>query len=293
MAGRQKRPSPILGAASTMIGEASSVLVTRGSRFRHTFEAQVETIGSDPGQARKVFEESEIRSLAATMMEQGQLQPILLRADPASKGRWIIVAGERRWRAAVQNGWKSILAIEHDGDPEVASLLENLQRVDLTPVEEASGLQRLIKEKGWSQAAAAASLGRSKAEVSATLRILTLPVDLLKAVLTSELTIAKNVLIELARVEDAEARERLLSLAWAKRLTVRAIRDVLENKRKRGLSTPATGDRLKPRTIDRLIERLRAASNENRQLEEGERERLVRLMRELERRLASDEERGG
>lgn len=276
-----------------MIGEASSTLVTRGSRFRHTFEAQVETIGSDPGQARKVFEESEIRSLAATMMDQGQLQPILLRADPASKGRWIIVAGERRWRAAVQNGWKSILAIEHDGDPEVASLLENLQRVDLTPVEEASGLQRLIKEKGWSQAAAAASLGRSKAEVSATLRILTLPVDLLKAVLTSELTIAKNVLIELARVEDAEARERLLSLAWAKRLTVRAIRDVLESKRKRGLSAPATGDRLGPRTIDRLIERLRAASNEDRQLEEGERERLVRLMRELERLLASDEERGG
>ena len=173
MASRNKRPSPILGTAAAMIDEASGTLVTQDSRFRHTFEVPIDAVRPDPRQARKVFDDAEIRALAATMAAHGQLQPILLRKDPEARGRWVIVAGERRWRAALTLGWRFLLAIEHDGDPEVASLIENLQRVDLTPVEEARGLERLIKDKGWRQDAAAEALGRSKAEISAILRILT------------------------------------------------------------------------------------------------------------------------
>ncbi len=142
MSAKPRRPSPILGAASAMIDEASDTLVTATSRFRHSFEAEVGAIRNDPHQPRKWFGEDDIASLARTMDERGQLQPILLRRDPASKGRWLIVAGERRWRAAKLNNWTTILAIEHDGDFEVASLLENLQRVDLSPIEEAKGLQK-------------------------------------------------------------------------------------------------------------------------------------------------------
>src|SRR5579875_1675909 len=179
MAGRSRPPSPILGAAAAMIGEASNALVGKESRFRHTFEIPLEKIRPDPNQSRKTFDPEEIAALAATMASAGQLQPILVRPDPEARGGWIIVAGERRWRAARLNGWDSILAIAHDGDPEVAALIENLQRVDLSPIEEARGLERLIAGKGWTQNDAAAALGKSKAEISARLRILSLAPEVL------------------------------------------------------------------------------------------------------------------
>ncbi len=207
-----------------MIGEASGTLVTSGGRFRHSFEVDTAAISPDPTQARKTFDMEEIAGLANTMADQGQLQPILLRRDTDTRGRWIIIAGERRWRAAQLNGWSTVLAIEHNGDPEVAALIENLQRVDLSPVEEARGLQRLIAEKNWSQDRAAAALGKSKSDVSAMLGILDLPEELLDRVLTSELLVSKNVLIELARVEGEGVQKRLVKLAMEGGLTIRAIR---------------------------------------------------------------------
>ncbi|HYE52763.1 MAG TPA: ParB/RepB/Spo0J family partition protein [Azospirillaceae bacterium] len=224
MAAKTKRPSPILGAASAMIGDASDSLVTRESRFRHTFEAAVARIRPDPGQARKHFDPADLAALAATMKERGQLQPVLVRRDPEARGGWILVAGERRWRAAALNGWTELLAIEHDGDPEVAALLENLQRVDLSALEEARGLRRLIEGKGWSQAQAADALGKAKSEVSATLRILTLPAPVLDRLAEGALDLPRNVLVELARIEDAATLDRLLRLAEEGRLNVRAIR---------------------------------------------------------------------
>ncbi|MDT8873315.1 ParB/RepB/Spo0J family partition protein [Komagataeibacter rhaeticus] len=88
------------------------------------------------------------------MVAEGQLQPILVRrvTNSQSDKRWVIVAGERRWRAAQHAGWSSMLAIEHDGDAEVAALIENLQRVDLNPLEEATGIQRLIEKEAGTRA---------------------------------------------------------------------------------------------------------------------------------------------
>src|SRR5579859_1984791 len=137
---RSRRPSPLLTTASSMIADASARLVIAGSRFRHSFEVAVTAVTPDPEQPRKTFIDADIAGLAATMAEHGQLQPILLRRDPAAADRWIIVAGERRWRAALHNGWTTLLAIESDSDPEVVTILENLQRVGLSPVEEARGL---------------------------------------------------------------------------------------------------------------------------------------------------------
>jgi ParB family chromosome partitioning protein len=221
---RSARISPILGAVTSMIGEASQTLVTDAGRFRHSFEIRLDAIAPDPAQARKRFDEAEIAGLAASMREQGQLQPILVRRDETARARWIIIAGERRFRAAQSLAWPSILAIEHIGDPEIAALIENLQRVDLSPVEEARGLHRLIAEKSWSQDRAAAALGKTKVDVSGTLRILTLPEEIAAAVLTSELALPKNVLIEMARLDDLPTLRRLAALARDGKLTIRAIR---------------------------------------------------------------------
>ncbi|WP_119681499.1 ParB/RepB/Spo0J family partition protein [Indioceanicola profundi] len=296
MAGKAKRPSPILGAASAMIGDASDTLVTRDSRFRHTFEAPLERIRADPGQPRKRFDAAEIQALAATMAEQGQLQPILVRRDPDSRAGWIIVAGERRWRAAALNGWPALLAIEHSEDPEVAALIENLQRVDLTPVEEARGLQRLIEGKGWSQNQAAQALGKSKGEVSATLRILSLPEEILDGVLTSELDIPRNALVELARIESGTVRDQLVELARKGMLTVRSIRAAREAEEQK--STVQSGEPAPTRTgskagihfsvrgLEKMTTALHAARTAGHTLGAEERRCLEQLKAEIDSILA-------
>ncbi|MCB4825427.1 ParB/RepB/Spo0J family partition protein [Roseicella aerolata] len=294
MGARAKRPSPVLGAAMALIGEASDTLVPKNSRFRHTFEAPVDRIQPDPDQPRKVFTEVEIAALAATMAEQGQLQPILLRRDPDQRGNYVIVAGERRWRAARLNGWPTVLAIEHDGDAEVAALIENLQRVDLTAVEEARGLDRLIKGKGWTQVQAAEVLGKSKGEISATLRILTLPQLVLDGVLTSELDIPRNALVELARIENTTVRDRLIGMARNGGVTIKAIRAAKEaevpgNTATVGDDPAQSPERHRPPvgqfsfgTLDRLTLKLRAYRDEGRTVSEDERKHLEDLRREID-----------
>ncbi len=290
---RSRLSSPILGTAAAMIDEASKNLVGRESRFRHTFEAPIDSIEPDPAQARVRFDEVEIAALAATMAMRGQLQPILVRKEPTSAHRWIIVAGERRWRAARLNGWSTVLAIEPEGDPEVLSLIENLQRVDLTPVEEARGLQRLIVGRSWTQSAAAEALGKSKAEVSAMLRILTLPPALLEAVLTSELEIPKNALIELARIEAPSVRDKLLALARQGTLTVRAIREAqvkIDGSTDRGGASSSSEqhiNRLNLRVLDRLTHGLQEVRTAGRIVSPSERNRLTRLRDEIEALLAT------
>lgn len=223
------RRSPILGAVTSMISAESERLITQTTTFRHSFELDIDRATPDPLQARKQFNDIDIAALAETMASQGQLQPILVRRSRVDDREiWFIVAGERRWRAAKMNGWLTILAIEHTGDTEVIGLIENLQRVDLSPVEEALALQRLITGRHWPQERAAQALGKTKGDISSTLRILTLPADLLAKVLTSELTVPKNTLIELARVEDPVAQARLIALAMAGQLTIRSVRDERE-----------------------------------------------------------------
>lgn len=228
MSSKLKRASPVLEVAALAIGQASQSLVSATSDFNHSFELAIDAVRPDPDQPRSAFDDKALRALADTLRAEGQLQPILVRRDPERKGQWIIVAGERRWRAARLLDWTAILAMPFSGDPEVATLLENLQRVDLSPLEEARGLRRLIEGKGWTQDHAAKALGKPKSDISGTLGILSLPDDVLSAVLTSEPMLGKNVLVELARVGDPAGLAKLVALAKRGSLTVKAVREVRE-----------------------------------------------------------------
>jgi ParB family chromosome partitioning protein len=252
------------------------------SRFQHTFEVAVAAIRPNPDQPRRIFDEAEINSLATTMEREGQLQPILLRRGEQDD-EWILLAGERRWRAAQANSWVSILAIEHTGDPDIIPLLENLQRVDLSPVEEAIAVQRLIAEKAWTQDQTAQALGKSKSEISAVLGILSLPEKLLEAVLTSELVLSKNVMVELARVAPGPAQNRLFSLAHAGRLTIRDIRAARETDINTSRSVKAISDnRSNLPNISRIATKLRTIRLTGVQLSDTERDILVELRQEID-----------
>ena len=243
---RKRRPSPLLGAVANSIGEATNSLVTPASRFAHTFEAPLDRVLPDPDQPRKNFDPEGLASLASTMSDQGQLQPILLRRDPERPADWVIVAGERRWRAAKLLRWTSILAIEwkkQDGAGALA-LLENLQRIDLTPVEEARGIQRLLESQGWTQTRVAEVLGRTKGEISASLRMLTLPPSFVMDLENGKLDLPRNILVELARLPAGRMRDALIANAYAGRITVRALRAA-----KMAHEAPAEADEPSSRTV--------------------------------------------
>ena len=157
--------------------------------------ANVETlplreIEPDPGQPRKTFDEQTLGELAASIAEHGLLQPIAVRPQP--RGGYSIVAGERRWRACRMAGLNEVPVVVKDVSDEQAmelALVENLQREDLDPVEEAAGIRELMTRCGLTQEQAAQKLGKSRSALANTLRLLHLPEPVLALLKSGQLNI--------------------------------------------------------------------------------------------------------
>lgn len=140
-------------------------------------------IEPDRGQPRTKFSEEALAELEASIREYGVLQPLLVR--PMSDGSYKIVAGERRWRAARRAGLKEVPVIIKsltDAEAAAIALIENLQREDLNPIEEAAGIRKLIEEYGYTQEEAAEKLSKSRSAIANALRLLSLPKDVSKMV---------------------------------------------------------------------------------------------------------------
>ena len=142
-------------------------------------EIAIGDIDPNPDQPRRVFQEESIAQLAQSIKDQGVLQPILV--VPGDGGRYRIVAGERRWRAARMAGLETVPCVVRDLDivqqMEIA-LIENLQREDLNPIEVAQGIRGLMQHCGYTQEAVANRLSKSRPAVANLLRLLTLPDDI-------------------------------------------------------------------------------------------------------------------
>jgi ParB family chromosome partitioning protein len=131
-----------------------------------------------PFQPRRQIDPAELAALADSIREQGVLQPILARPDATAPGRYQIIAGERRWRAAQQAGLHEIPALVRvlaDSMAMAAALVENLQREDLNPMDEGEGYRRLIEDFSLTQERVAESVGKSRSHVANTMRLLKLP----------------------------------------------------------------------------------------------------------------------
>ena len=140
-------------------------------------------------QPRKYFDKDALQVLAESVAANGLLQPIVVR--PVDGGRWQIISGERRWRACRMAGLREIPVVVREGDDLAAlelGLIENLQREDLNAVEEAEGYRVLAEEYGMTQEQIAARVGKSRPAVANALRILSLPPDVLKLVLSGDLS---------------------------------------------------------------------------------------------------------
>ena len=151
----------------------------------------IESLKPNPDQPRKQFAAEHLEELTASIRDKGVLQPILVRAQPGEDGMWQIIAGERRWRAAQAARLKFVPIIERPMDDvevmEVA-IIENVQRADLNPVEEAMAYGSLISRFGRTQDALAGVVGKSRSHVANTLRLLQLPDSVLNHVMENRLS---------------------------------------------------------------------------------------------------------
>jgi ParB family chromosome partitioning protein len=146
-------------------------------------------ISPNPNQPRRSFGDAELAELAGSIRARGVLQPILVR--PVGEGRFEIVAGERRYRAALAAGLTSIPAIVRpltEAEVLEIAIIENVQRVDLNPIEEAMGYQALIERFGRTQAELAEVVGKSRPHIANTLRLLSLPGDIQDLVREAKIT---------------------------------------------------------------------------------------------------------
>lgn len=160
---------------SALLGDAP---MDSGASLGSTTEARIEQLRRNPLQPRKSFDEQELETLASSIRAHGVLQPVLVRPLADHAGHYEIVAGERRWRAAQLAGLSVIPIVVRELDDLATlevSIVENLQRADLDPIEEALAFQQLLDRFGRTQQSVAEAVGRSRAHVANTLRLLALP----------------------------------------------------------------------------------------------------------------------
>jgi ParB family chromosome partitioning protein len=180
----------------------------------------IERITPERGQPRQHFDRPALEELAASIRQKGILQPILVRRNGAD---YRLVAGERRWRAAQLAGLHEVPALVRDlsdGDVFEIALIENLQREDLDPIEEALAYQRLIEERGLTQEQAADRVGRDRSTVANALRLLKLPEALRDALAAGTLSPGHG--RALLVVGSEERLLKLAQLVIARQLSVRA-----------------------------------------------------------------------
>ncbi|HEY2817161.1 MAG TPA: ParB/RepB/Spo0J family partition protein [Casimicrobiaceae bacterium] len=189
----------------------------------------VERVRPGKYQPRTRMDETSLAELADSIREQGVMQPILVR--PVDGARFEIIAGERRWRAASQAGLSEIPALVRtvpDNAALALALIENIQREDLNPLEEAQGLSRLIGEFGLTHDAAAKAVGRSRSAVSNLLRLIALPKSVQEYLLAGKLEMGHaRALLALAPAQQASAASRVVDQQLSVRETERLVHGLL------------------------------------------------------------------
>ena len=211
-------------------------------------------------QARKDFDPEEHRSLVASIRESGIIQPIVARK---SDGGYEIIAGERRWRAAQEAGLKSVPVIVRDAadqDAAVFSLIENLLRANLNPLEEAEAFHRLIHEFGLSHEALSSTVGKDRSTVTNALRLLKLPNEIRDAI--AKKTLSAGHARAILALESVEEQNRLFKAILSRGLSVREAEAFARGKKK-GKASPKVSGRdellaeLEKRLSRRLMTRVR------------------------------------
>ncbi len=188
-----KKPKLNLGRGlSTLLGDFGTGNLDP-SQPRSEQAVPIELIRPNPSQPRAKFDEDELKELAVSVREKGIIQPLILRPDPKNSKGYMIVAGERRWRAAQQVQLHEVPAIIRDlSDRECLEIgvIENIQRSDLNPLEEAQAYRQLMEKFDYTQEKLSSVMGKSRSFIANRLRLLNLPDDVKDYVRSGQLSAA-------------------------------------------------------------------------------------------------------
>ena len=191
---RVNKKKPLGRGLSSLLGENLNVdnLTNTNSKNNLKF-IPIDYMSAGPWQVRKNFDENELYSLAQSIKENGIFQPIVVVSDKEEFGKYKIVAGERRWRAAqLANIHEVPIILRDDLSPDKIveiSLLENLERSDLNPIEEAKGYEDLISEHNYTQEKVAKMFSKSRPYITNFLRLLTLPEEIKSYIVDGKLSV--------------------------------------------------------------------------------------------------------
>jgi ParB family transcriptional regulator, chromosome partitioning protein len=220
------------------LGRGLSSLIPGAAEQAGLLEVPVGAISANPRQPRGEFAEESLAALARSIREVGVLQPVVVRRR---EGGYELVAGERRLRAAKLAGLATIPAVIRDSDDTESlreALIENIHREDLAPLELAAAFQELLEELGVTQETVAERLGYSRAHVTNTIRLLTLPPDVQR--LLAEARIQAGHARALLGLPDDEARSTIALRVAAEGLSVRQVEDLVRSYSEHPAATPNT-----------------------------------------------------
>jgi ParB family chromosome partitioning protein len=207
----------------------------------------LDRIEPNPNQPRTIFDTEALTELANSIREHGVLQPILVR--PLGENRYQLVAGERRWRASKEAGLATIQALVEEIDDDTAleiAIIENLQREDLSPLEEATMYDRMIHEHGYSIRKLADKLGKDKGYLENRLRLADAPEEIRELVSLRKDTLSHA--YELLKVSDPKKRRRLAGQVASGELSLVKLREKIEGRRPRAVVPTEDGPLEEPDT---------------------------------------------
>ncbi|HYE67795.1 MAG TPA: ParB/RepB/Spo0J family partition protein [Anaerovoracaceae bacterium] len=204
----------------------------------------IELISANPDQPRKTFMDRELLELSDSIKEFGVIQPIIVKRD--NKGLYILIAGERRLKAATLAGLKKIPAIVRDVDDRDTALLalvENVQREDLNYIEEAAAYKRLMEEHGLTQTEIAKRVGKQQSTISNKIRILSLPTDIQQVLAENQLT--ERHARALLKVGDEAVRKQILARIIEHNLNVKQTEKLIEDVLRKQEEEKRKGEKLR------------------------------------------------
>ena len=173
------------------LGRGLSSLIGETKVEPQSNQVSISDLLPNKNQPRKIFDEVNLEDLTNSIKERGMIQPIIVRNSNNNKSKFEIIAGERRWLAAQRAGMHNVPVVVTDADDLKSlefAIVENVQRHDLNPLEEAQGYKKLIDEFGYDQEKVSKFIGKSRSHITNSLRLLTLPEDVIKLIESQKLT---------------------------------------------------------------------------------------------------------
>lgn len=245
-----------MAARKSGLGRGLDALIPQDRPVSGYAEVQVDAIVPNPKQPRSGFDAETISTLAASIGAIGLLQPVVVRKDGDG---YVLVAGERRLRAVKEVGLTTIAAVIRDENDDEANLtealIENLQREDLSVLEEAAAFHQLLEEYGMTHEEVAAHVGRSRSAVTNTMRLLQLPASIQAMLAKGDLS-AGHARALLGSDDEAYAvhiAQRAVAEGW----TVRRVEEAIRLRATQGLTSSARSTKIRPAAIIELEDRLR------------------------------------